>query len=70
MGDNKREIKGMGPDINYEPQNSGRNHNMGRHNMETLYALLVLCEGNPPVTGGSLHKGQVIWSFDITLLLA
>ena len=25
--------------------------------------LLVLCEGNPPITGGFLHKGPVMWSF-------
>ena len=48
--DNKREIKGMASHINYEPQNSGRIHNMGRHDMEKLCALLALCEGNPPMT--------------------
>ena len=29
-----------------------------RHQMETSSALLALCKGNPPVTGGSPHKGQ------------
>ena len=29
-----------------------------RHPMETFSALLALCEGNPSVAGGSLHKGQ------------
>ena len=33
-----------------------------RHQMETFSALLDLCEGNPPVTGGFCHKGQ--WRFD------
>ena len=26
--------------------------NLRNHGMETVYALLALCEGNPPVTGG------------------
>ena len=38
-----------------------------RHGKETLSALLILCEGNPVVTGGSLHKGPVIWSPDVFL---
>ena len=29
-----------------------------RHQMETFSALLALCEGDPPTTGGSAHKGQ------------
>ena len=29
-----------------------------RHPMETFSALLALCEGNPPVTGGFPQKGQ------------
>ena len=36
-----------------------------RHAMETLSASLALCEGNPPVTGGSPHKGPVMTSVDI-----
>ena len=31
-----------------------------RYQMETFSTLLSLCEGNPPVIGGSPHKGQ--WS--------
>ena len=29
-----------------------------RHEMETFPALLTLCEGNPPVTGGFPHEDQ------------
>ena len=29
-----------------------------RHAMETVYALLTLCDGNPPITGGFPHKGS------------
>ena len=29
--------------------------------METLPALLVICEGNPPVTSGPQRKGPVIF---------
>ena len=32
-----------------------------RHQMETFSALPALCEGNPPVTGGSPRKGQWQW---------
>ena len=35
------------------------------HPMETFFALLALCEGNPQVTGGFPHKGQWRGSFDI-----
>ena len=28
-------------------------------------ALLALCKGNPPATSGFLHKGSLVWSFDI-----
>ena len=31
------------------------------HQMETFSALLVLCEGNPPVTGGFPSKRPVTW---------
>ena len=31
-----------------------------RHDMEMLSDLLALCEGNPPVASGSLHKGPMI----------
>ena len=37
--------------------NAGTFFTWWRHQMETLYALLALCEGNPP---DSPHKGQ--WS--------
>ena len=33
--------------------------------METLSALLVLCEGNPLVTGGFPQKGPEMGNFDI-----
>ena len=34
--------------------------------METLPTLPALCEGNPPVTGGSPHKGPVMRSCAIS----
>ena len=34
-----------------------------RHQMKTFSALLTLCEGNPPVTGGFPYKGQWRGSF-------
>ena len=33
--------------------------------METLSALLAICEGNPPITGGSTYKGPDMRGFDI-----
>ena len=33
-------------------------HSRWCHQMDTFSALLAICEGNPPVTGGSHHKGQ------------
>ena len=33
--------------------------------METFSALLVLCEGNPPVTGGFPSQRPLTWSFDV-----
>ena len=38
-----------------------------RNQMETFSALLDLCEGNPPVTGGFLHKRPVTRSFEVFL---
>ena len=39
------------------------------HDMETLSALLVLCEGNPPMTGGRFpHKGPVMQRFSIVFV--
>ena len=35
------------------------------YQMETLYALLALCEGNPSVTGGFPAQRQVTRSFDV-----
>ena len=35
-----------------------------RHQMDTFYALLALCEGNPPVTGGFPSRRPVRWNFD------
>ena len=37
-----------------------------RHQMETFFALLVFCEGNPPVTGGFPSQRPVTWSFDVS----
>ena len=39
----------------------------GRYAMETLSALLALCEGNPPVPGGFPSQRPVIQSFDFPL---
>ena len=36
-----------------------------RHQMETFSALLALCEGNPPVTGGFPPQRPVTRSFDV-----
>ena len=36
-----------------------------RHQMETFSALLALCEGNPPVTGGFPSQRPVTRSFDV-----
>ena len=36
-----------------------------RHQMETFAALLALCEGNPPVTGGFPSQRPVTRSFDV-----
>ena len=41
-----------------------------RHQMETFSALLALCEGNPPVTGGFPSNRPVTWNlsfFDVLL---
>ena len=37
---------------------------MRSHGMETLSALLTLCEGNPPVIGDSPHTGPAMRRFD------
>ena len=37
--------------------------------METIFALLVLCEGNPPVTGGFPSQRPVTQSFDVSFVL-
>ena len=36
-----------------------------RHQMETFSALLALCEGNPPVTGGPPSQRPVTRRFDV-----
>ena len=36
-----------------------------RHQMETFFALLVLCERNPPVSGHLPSQRPVTWSFDV-----
>ena len=41
-----------------------------RHPMETFSALLTLCEGNPPVTGGFPHKGQWRGALKFSLICA
>ena len=40
-----------------------------RQKVETLSALLALCEGIPPVTGGFLHKGPVMRFSDAMTLM-
>ena len=35
------------------------------HKTETFYALLALCEGNPPITGGFSSQRPVPRSFDV-----
>ena len=38
----------------------------GRHDLENIYALLALCEGNPQVTGGILSQrasNAELWYF-------
>ena len=40
------------------------------HSMGTLSALLALSEGNPPLTGGSPHRGPMIRSLGIFSLLS
>ena len=37
--------------------------------METFSALLVFCEGNPPVTGGFPSQRPVTRSFDLEFVL-
>ena len=36
-----------------------------RHQMETIFAFLVICEGNPPVTGGFPSQRPVTRGFDV-----
>ena len=36
-----------------------------RNQMETFFALLALCEGNPPVTSGFLTQRPVTRGFDV-----
>ena len=45
------------------PQKAGSLHSWWGHNLETLAALLALCEGNPPVTGGfsSQSRNAEFW---------
>ena len=40
-----------------------------RHQMETFSALLALCAGNSPVTGGIPSQRPVTWSFDVFFYL-
>ena len=41
-----------------------------RNQMETFFALLAHCEGNPPVTGGFPHKGQWRRALMLSLICA
>ena len=41
-----------------------------RHQMETFFTLLALCEGNPPVTGGFPSQRSVLRSFEFSLIWA
>ena len=41
-----------------------------RHQIETLSALLALCEGNPPVTGAPHHKDQCRGPLEFSLMCA
>ena len=41
-----------------------------RHEMETFSALLALCEGNPPVTGGFPSQRPITQRFDFSLICA
>ena len=40
-----------------------------RHQIETFSALLVLCKGNPPVTGGFPSQSSITLSFDVFLFV-
>ena len=39
------------------------------HDVDTLSALLSLCDGNPPVTGGFPSQGAMMRIFDICLVV-
>ena len=41
-----------------------------RHQMETFYSLLALCEGNSPVIGEFPSQRQVTQSFNVSLIYA
>ena len=41
-----------------------------RHYMETLSALLSLCEGNPALTSGSHRKRTIMQSFDVSFVVS
>ena len=45
-------------------------HPWWRHQMETFSTLLAFCEGNPPVTVDSPHKGQWRGAFVFSLMCA
>ena len=49
-----------------------RHHNTAwwRHQMETFFALLALCAGNPPVPVNSPHKGQWLGALMFSLICA
>ena len=40
-----------------------------RHQMETFFDLLSLCDGNPSLTGGFPIHRPVTWSFDVLMFL-
>ena len=45
-------------------QSTGNLASLWRHQMETVSALLAICEGNPPVTGGFLSQRASNTGFD------
>ena len=51
------------------PWSNFKRHEWLNHDdqMEIFSALLVVCEGNPPVTGGFPSQKPVTWSFEVVL---
>ena len=53
------------PGLNTYQTNTYAVYSWWRHQMETFYAILPLCEGNPPVTGEFPPQRPVTRSFDV-----